>query len=279
MRLAAASIFLTALFLVASCNEEDQVQVKSQSEHSAQKQGDEEQKNEDYNEHDSADVIDNDNAGGETEAEPEPRTACTTTWTKPARNLKIEDIVELINTLPKPVSIACVLDTLPRPLSINATSSNLSVQPADGLTSPRIFISIDFLILTFTLSDSVVPAIEFSQIIADDRSVKGELEFPIKEDIALNEPYLQIARTGASGTRCAGCHFNEQRAPSSFPDEAYASRALRPFERQDVGLDILRTLKHSCAGKISDRCDILNALFEGETPKQYVFPKSMPTLF
>lgn len=212
-------------------------------------------------------------------ATPKTRTACTTTWKRPVQNLKMEDIVGLINTLPKPVTIPCVLDTLPRPFALNATDSDLSVQPGKGMESPRIFIVIDFLIITFTLSEDVEPALEFSQLLSDDRSVKGEIAFPVSQDLLPEAPYLQVVRAGNVGTRCAGCHFGEQPAGSAFPENVFSSRALRPFDRQNVSLEILKALKNNCAGSHSERCDMLNAIYNGDPPTEYKFPAAMPTLF
>jgi hypothetical protein len=216
---------------------------------------------------------------GKTDAGPKPRQPCKTTWQRPVQNLKREDIVALINTLPKPVSIPCVLDTLPRPFGFNATDSDLSVQPGKGMESPRIFVVIDFLIITFTLDPDIAPALEFSQLLADDRSVKGEIAFPVTTDLAPAAPYLKIVREGNVGTRCAGCHFGEQPAGSGYPENVFSSRALRPFDRQDVSLEVVKALKNACSGQINDRCDMLNAIFNGVDPMPYAFPKAMPTLF
>src|SRR4051794_26926429 len=55
----------------------------------------------------------------------------------------IADVVELLNAMPKPVSLPCFLSTLARPLEVHATLSVTSAQPAVGKRSPRIFIFLD----------------------------------------------------------------------------------------------------------------------------------------
>ena len=52
----------------------------------------------------------------------------------------IGDAVALINALPKPLTIACFVSALNRPLNLNLTTSTISVQPAIGVSNPRIFI-------------------------------------------------------------------------------------------------------------------------------------------
>lgn len=213
------------------------------------------------------------------EETPKARAVCSTKWQRPLSNLKMEDVVALINTLPKPVTIPCVLDVLPRPFAINATTSDLSVQPADGIGNPRIFIAINFLIITFTMAADEPPALEFSQLLSDDESVKGEITFPVTQDLMASAPYTQVVREGNIGTRCAACHFNERPATSSFPANAFISKALRPFARQDVSFDLLKEMSANCATIVSDRCDILQSLFRGAEPTRYNFPSAMPTLF
>src|SRR5688572_16123159 len=64
----------------------------------------------------------------------------------------VDQTVELVNALPKPLSLACFVEALGRPLQLHATRSEISAQPAVGLRSPRIFLYFEPLIMT------VVPA-------------------------------------------------------------------------------------------------------------------------
>ncbi len=207
------------------------------------------------------------------------RTACSTTWTKPAANLKIEDVIALINTLPRPVTIPCVLDVLPRPFAVNATTSDLSVQPGEGVGNPRVFVKIDFLLISFTMAANEPPTLEFSQLLNDDESVKGEILFPVDNMLLSDAAFAGVVRPGNIGTRCAACHFSERLASPPFPANAFVSRALRPFERQSVSFEILIDMVKNCAAMATPRCDLLNALFRGAEPTPYVFPVTMGTLF
>jgi len=52
----------------------------------------------------------------------------------------VDEAITLINALPKPLTLPCFLQALARPLAMTATDSVFSLQPADGLRSPRIFL-------------------------------------------------------------------------------------------------------------------------------------------
>ena len=62
------------------------------------------------------------------------------------------EVITLINALPKPVSVACLIDALKGPFKVNATSSFFSAQPAYSEEAPRIFLFFEPLYI------SVVPA-------------------------------------------------------------------------------------------------------------------------
>ncbi len=208
-----------------------------------------------------------------------PRVPCEAPTEASNLRSSIESVINLINALPRPVTIPCVIDVLPRPLKVNATSSALSVQPAEGLQNPRIFIELNSVILTFALTGEGSTTIEFSHILSDTMSIKGEIAFPVKDTLPITAAYDEIKRTTGTGTRCSGCHFSEAAAGGTFPDVAFVSKALRPFDKNDVSIDILQQLKDHCGNTRSERCDMLDALFRGGVPRRYSFPSAMPTLF
>ncbi len=191
----------------------------------------------------------------------------------------MESMTALFNAMPKPIDIPCVLDVLPRPLKINATSSDLSVQPAQGESSPRVFLKLENLILTFALSGDGAQMIEFSLLLSDLRSVKGELAFPLTEKLGVTTIYDHILKAEGGGTRCVGCHFDETPAGGKFPATAFSSKALRPFTRQDVSLDILKQLKGLCTDTTDLKCRLLESIYRGQDPQSFDFPEAMPTLF
>jgi hypothetical protein len=171
----------------------------------------------------------------------------------------IDQVTELINALPKPLSIPCLIENLPTPLKVFAANSNFSAQPAEGADSPRIFIISGKLVL------SVVPAgvgkdlLEYGQFINSTESVKAELEFPIEDTIPLTQPYDHIK--SGTGTSCRFCHSSE-RSISGFGGDAFASAVVRPsfFQRQTAAR--LRTVAQNC-NKATDpyRCEMLNSIF------------------
>ena len=155
----------------------------------------------------------------------------------------IEEVVELVNSLPKPLSIPCFLESLNRPLEIFATNSRSSVQPAVG-EIPRVFIFKGPLVISVAPEGPGQSLVEVSHLISDYESVKGELAFPVNEELSKSAAYEGVL--SGSGTRCSACHFSEHNASDSFPSVAYASQALRPSFTSEVSIDSLRSLAEAC---------------------------------
>src|SRR5687767_916415 len=90
----------------------------------------------------------------------------------------IAEAIALVNALPPPVTLACFLQSLDRPLYAYATYSVISLQPAVGARSPRIFL---FDGKSGGLVMSIVPegmgshALEFGQFVDETRTIKGEI--------------------------------------------------------------------------------------------------------
>ncbi len=188
--------------------------------------------------------------------------------------------IELINALPKPVSIACLVQSLARPLRVFPTASPFSAQPAQGTSNPRVFIfSGEALIL------SVVPAgvgrdmLELSQLTSVSRSVKAEIPFPITENVTDAQITAHLEHNG--GTVCALCHSTEiPIAGDEFFTGALESDALRPVPAFDVTLDTLRLAYEQCDDDQDPiRCEILDALFEPGELVYQAFPEEMRTFY
>lgn len=182
----------------------------------------------------------------------------------------IDQVTQLINALPKPLTLPCFIENLPAPLKVYAISSTFSAQPAVGPDSPRIFIINGNLVLSVVPAGSGRNLLEYGQIINSLESVKGELEFPINANIPGSEPYEQIRNT--SGTTCALCHTAE-RPVTGFAGNAFASGITRPdpFARQTSTR--MRSVASTC-DKASDpyRCAILNAVFVKGRAQDTSFP-------
>ena len=189
----------------------------------------------------------------------------------------IADMVALLNALPKPVTLPCVLEALPHPLSINAANSVLSAQPAVGKRSPRIFLFLNDLML------SVVPAgmgsrlLEFGERRSDTHTLKAELEFPIETELDSGSPYTRLPFEGASNSSCGFCHIEQEQAQDVGHAYARISHAIRPMPAQRVSLVELQAELANCdAAQEPERCAMLEAIFgpnrkalDAEFPKQW----------
>lgn len=188
----------------------------------------------------------------------------------------IADVVERINVLPRPLSIACFVASLPRPLSVVATTSDFSVQPATGETNPRLFI------LTGGLVLSVVPAgdsshlLELGEWISTTRTIKAEIPFPIEASITHDTPYDVIYASGI--TTCGLCHRNETIAPERAG--AYASDAMRPAPQHYASLAVLYSELETCDFvDDAERCRMLSALFDFGPVDEVSFSDELETFF
>ncbi len=184
-------------------------------------------------------------------------------------------------SLPKPLSLDCVLELLPKPLALAATTSTISVQPALGLASPRFFVFIDNLILAIVPSEEAEVLLELSELKDSNQiSLKAEFVFPLADNQQLTDPFAGILNNNSNGTVCAGCHGTEQAAPEYGPS-AYSSVALKPFQGDIVDRFQLDAISRSCeAGNLTQRCRLIRALFGSDhafTPQSW--PTDMPTIF
>lgn len=190
----------------------------------------------------------------------------------------IEDVVALINALPKPVTVPCFLASLNRPLKVSLTSNPFSAQPAVGERSPRIFIMIGNLFISVVPEGDGAKLIEFSSLLTVDTSIKAELSFPVTARLTPEAPYERIRFQG--GTACAPCHANETRVSSITFANAFSSRALQPRPDFKVDLDYLRVETRGCDSAIEpERCAILKALFNYGPVQSQDFPAGMPYAF
>lgn len=174
----------------------------------------------------------------------------------------IQDLLKYINGLPKPLELDCFLQKLKRPLYVNATSSQDSVQEADGERSPRIFIFKNKLIISIVPSGSGSEILEFSEMTSSSRSIKGELTLPIYAKVMPPEPYIRI--NNGDKTSCSGCHKDE--AFEHFSEggaKVFSSIAFKPRSSQAVSLSSMHREHYLCnvAGSETKRCKILNGLF------------------
>jgi hypothetical protein len=174
----------------------------------------------------------------------------------------VEQAVALMNSLPRPTTLECFIESLQRPLEVYLTSSDLSLQPADGTRSPRAFLVRGDLVM------SVVPNPEFSNLLelgyrsAPGRSMKGEVAFPLTVPVTASS-ILERIRVGDVSI-CGGCHGAETRPVDGFfADGAFESAIAVPLSPFEVPLEGMRQEAVACEPtREPERCGILSALFD-----------------
>jgi hypothetical protein len=188
----------------------------------------------------------------------------------------ITDAVDFINSLPKPLELPCLIQNLKRPLAVNMTLSMASAQPAVGQDTPRIFIISGKLILSIVPDGSGKHLLELTELLADDTSIKGELDFPIASDIAASAPYSRI--TVGERTTCKACHRGEELFDTMDDGtKIYSSVAIKPtgsFTVDDINYesyicDNTRTQNY--------RCSMIRSLVDHGEIYWEDFPAAMPT--
>lgn len=203
-------------------------------------------------------------------------------------------LVDWINAMPKPLTLACFIASLPRPLTYNATFSRSSVQPAIGKLNPRIFIQYEKLWLSFVPHEAMtavkdpitgertsvwdadgIQLLEFSLEVESDlpvpQSIKGELAFPILSTIPRNAPYARIAYSAQEST-CKACHANETIVGSLDGVPIFRSKMLRSAKQTLMQPDDIFSHYYACDPHINTgpgtennewyRCQMLKALVE-----------------
>lgn len=191
----------------------------------------------------------------------------------------IGELLDLVNGLPHPVQLPCLVESLVRPLALNANFNTQSAQPALGKRSPRIFV-----ILNESLSMSLVPGadtLEFGERNVDDPglSVKGELHFPIDDQLVIEDAFSSIApdeSTGLTldqGTRCGVCHGNEKATSRYQVRGAFTSLIVRPTSFFAVDVAAIEQERDACdSAEEPERCALLRALFDHGDVVQTAFP-------
>jgi hypothetical protein len=171
----------------------------------------------------------------------------------------IEDVVALVDALPKPTSLPCVLESLDRPLSLYATTSTAGAQPATGPQNPRIFLVRGDLVMSVVPEGEASATLELSYAIGERRSIKAELVFPVSDALTPSAPYDQVVL--GAGTSCGLCHGGETRVTTIDFATAWASDVFQDEPEQALSLSFLRQIAIDCEHDATpDRCATLDAL-------------------
>lgn len=188
----------------------------------------------------------------------------------------IAETVDLVNGLPKPVSLPCFIEALERPLRLVATRSFFSAQPAVGSRSPRIFLFMDGIIHSIVPAGSAANLLEMGEATNPGSSIKAELEFPIAESITLATAFERLPQDGI--TTCGVCH--DGRVPALDTAGAFESEVLRPVDEELVPLAELEEHARSCDAELEpERCAMLGALFQHGEVIGTEFPRSLRTIY
>jgi len=191
----------------------------------------------------------------------------STALQKPAT---IDDVTNLINALPKPLTLPCFLSNLQRPLKVSSLQSMFSAQPSENAQTPRVFIINGVLVLSVVPTGIGKNLLEMGQLLNSSESVKAELEFPITANIPLSEPFDHIRSGG--GTSCIGCHSAE-RSVAGFSGQAFASTIVRPNFSALIPASQLRQTALTCdANADSYRCAMMRAIFVNGQAQDANFP-------
>jgi hypothetical protein len=180
----------------------------------------------------------------------------------------IGEVIELLNELPKPVTVSCLVSHLPKPFDIYAVDNKISLQPSGGRRSPRIFIHFKNLMVSVVPDGQAKYNMELSEIVADRSSLKGDLLFPVEKQL-MPDTFFSI-------TSCGGCHRNEIKAELRGLKHAYASEVIAPDEYQRIPRDYLYNEAKTCNSAIEPyRCEMLRTIFvDGSARDIDVFPTS-----
>lgn len=185
------------------------------------------------------------------------------------------EVVELINSLPMPVTIPCLLQSLDRPLRVMATASVISAQPANGQDNPRLFLIGDGISLSVVPTGDSAHLLEVGELTSNTRSIKGEIGFPVTEPLALDAPFKRIARD-VGGTICYVCHHPETAAEDYPIAGAFESTAYRPVPGLEINFDYVEYQYTTCDYETEpDRCAFFAALFDQGQVSRGEFPQEM----
>jgi hypothetical protein len=203
----------------------------------------------------------------------ESATACA-----PAAGAKnptsIVEVVDTLNAMPKPIDLPCFVRRLAGPLAIDATMSNLSLQPAIGRRSPRVFILLEPLIVSIVPQGAGRDLLEMGERRRETRSLKGEVAFPVTTELEHATPFEHVIFSSEL-TSCAFCHGSETAAADISFTAAFESDAFRPLPSNRVSIDELRSELAGCdAAAEPYRCSLLHALFDREAVTLRELPES-----
>jgi hypothetical protein len=196
------------------------------------------------------------------EEEVDPNAPCRPANGVIGRPSTISEAIILLNTLPKPVTLACFLQALDRPLTLYMTKSDDSLQPAPDEFSPRTFILNGDLEMSIVFGGSASNTLEFGYRPVQARSIKAEVAFPLT-DVSERSLFDRVQVTERT-TKCGACHVGEAHEDfPGFPLGVFASDIIEPFDMEEVSIETMKAQAASCDVATDEyRCGLLSALFD-----------------
>lgn len=174
----------------------------------------------------------------------------------------LEQAIILMNSLPRPTTLACFLQALERPLSVYMTSSSASLQPAPGARSPRAFVINEPLVMSIVFDGPAAAALELGLRTTSTRSIKTEIIFPLTTDVNYDNFFSAVSE--GPSTKCAACHMAETiTLTPALPIDVFESDIIRPFEGSEVDVPAMQAENAGCdADAEPERCLLLSAFFD-----------------
>jgi hypothetical protein len=191
----------------------------------------------------------------------------------------IKEALDLIDSLPRPVTVPCFIDSLARPLKLIGSSSPFSAQPAFNAEAPRVFAVNDTLIISWVPDGDGSKVLEFAEERDFARSVKAELLVPITGELSYADAFDHLLRNEEKESSCGVCHGQEERATDIDYGNAFVSLALKPRDADVVNVERMRQIHETCDSTATPgRCEIYEAMFRGEV-EDTDFGRALPTFF
>jgi hypothetical protein len=172
----------------------------------------------------------------------------------------IGDVVALVNALPMPVTLPCVLEALQRPLVVVGATSPFSAQATTDIDSPRLFVfSADLVPAIVTVGDARA-LLEMGEYVETGRTLKAEIEFPVAAPLPESAPFAHLLR--GESTSCSLCHDAERYAGKLDEVSMYTTQALAPEAERLIPIGLVEQYARDCdPERDAERCALLEALF------------------
>src|SRR5690606_30220026 len=151
--------------------------------------------------------------GADSAVQEAPLSACSEPPGQVHAPHSVLEVVELLNAMPKPVTLSCFVESLARPLALAASRSMFSAQPALDARSPRLFIFSDGPIMTLVAERGGRHVLACVELRSATHSLNAEVEYPVERELEPTEAFDQVMYNDTTAI-CAFCHGADQPDPN-----------------------------------------------------------------